>query len=226
MGNSRPLKSDVFHRTHTDGPVVSNGTYNTIIGMVLCWGFFINLLIVRYINTTSLLQVSPVIFMIGYFASCFLGVYLYNSSKDPSISFLGYNFVVVPIGVVLNIGLSRYDPNLVIEAIRVTALVTVTMMVLGTLFPDFFQRIHMALLMALLAVIVIELIQVLVLRMERTWADWVVVTVFCGYIGYDWGRANRIPKTLDNAIDSAAAIYMDIINIFVRILGILERRRK
>lgn len=45
-------------------------------------------------------------------------------------------------------------------------------------------------------------------------------------IGYDWGRANRIPKTTDNAIDSAAAIYIDIINLFVRILRIMGRRRR
>ncbi|MBT7579493.1 MAG: hypothetical protein HN633_12065, partial [Candidatus Marinimicrobia bacterium] len=49
--------------------------------------------------------------------------------------------------------------------------------------------------------------------------------IFCGYIGYDWGRANQIPKTLDNAVDSAAALYMDIINLFLRVLRILGRRR-
>jgi FtsH-binding integral membrane protein len=50
-----------------------------------------------------------------------------------------------------------------------------------------------------------------------------VVAIFCGYIGVDWSRANSIPKTLDNAIDSAAALYMDIINLFVRILSIMGR---
>ena len=60
---------------------------------------------------------------------------------------------------------------------------------------------------------------------HREWIDWAVVFIFCGYIGYDWGRANRIPKTVDNAIDSAAALYMDIINLFLRILRILGRRR-
>ncbi|HCA63484.1 MAG TPA: hypothetical protein DEP73_05025, partial [Pseudomonas sp.] len=52
----------------------------------------------------------------------------------------------------------------------------------------------------------------------------IVVLIFCGYVGVDWGRANQIPKTLDNAIDSAAALYMDIINLFLRILRILGRK--
>ena len=108
MGDSDLLKSDVFHRTQADGPVVSDATYNTVIGMVLCWGFFINWLIVQYIDTASLLEIGLVVFLIGYFASCFFGVYLFNTSKDPSISFLGYNFVVVPFGLVLDIVISRY----------------------------------------------------------------------------------------------------------------------
>jgi FtsH-binding integral membrane protein len=60
----------------------------------------------------------------------------------------------------------------------------------------------------------------------RGWIDWAVAAIFCGYIGYDWGRAMRIPKTVDNAVDSAAAVYMDIVNLFARILRILGRRRK
>ena len=31
-----------------------------------------------------------------------------------------------------------------------------------------------------------------------------------GYIGYEWARANSIPKTVDNAIDSAAALYIPV----------------
>jgi len=41
--------------------------------------------------------------------------------------------VVVPFGLVLNIIVSRYNPDLVIEAINVTAVVTVAMMILGAL---------------------------------------------------------------------------------------------
>ena len=54
--------------------------------------------------------------------------------------------------------------------------------------------------------------------------DWIVALLFCGYIGYDWARANAIPNTLDNAIDSAAALYLDIINLFIRLLHIMSRR--
>lgn len=53
------------------------------------------------------------------------------------MSFLGYNLVVVPFGLIVNLVVSRYDSALVYEAIRITALVTLGMMLLGTLFPRF-----------------------------------------------------------------------------------------
>jgi FtsH-binding integral membrane protein len=57
------------------------------------------------------------------------------------------------------------------------------------------------------------------------WRRIAVAAIFCGYIGHVWERANRMPKTVDNAVDSAAAIYMDVLNLFLRILRILGRKR-
>lgn len=219
------LKSDVFQRTGTDTATVSGATYNLVIGLVLCWGFLVNWVIVREVNTAWLANINPWIFFVGYFASCFFGIFLFNKSEEPAISFIGYNFVVVPFGLIVNLVVSRYQPTLVMQAIQVTASVTVVMMVLGTLFPQFFQAIYAGLIVSLLGVLVIELFQIFVLGIHSNWIDWAVAIIFCGYIGYDWGRANQIPKTVDNAIDSAAAIYMDIINLFLRILRILGRRR-
>ena len=219
------LKSDVFKRTYAEGAIVSDATYNLVIGLVLCWGFLINWLIVYYSQPESLIAINIWVFMIGYFASCFFGVYLFNTSTEPAISFIGYNFVVVPFGLVVNLVVSRYDSTLVLQAFQITAAVTIVMMLMGTIFPRFFKAIHSGLVLALLLVVVIELFQIFVLGIHSDWIDWVVVAIFCGYIGYDWGRANQIPQTVDNAIDSAAAIYMDVINLFVRILRILGRRR-
>ena len=49
--------------------------------------------------------------------------------------------------------------------------------------------------------------------------------IFSLYIGYDMYRAQRYPKTADNAVDCAVDIYLDIINLFLRLLRILGRRR-
>jgi FtsH-binding integral membrane protein len=179
---------------------------------------------VRNVTVSVITGIHPVVFFIGYFACCFTGIMIFKKSHSPHISFLGYNLVVVPFGFIINIVVSQYDAALVIDAIQVTGLVTLTMMLLGTLFPAFFQKIVGALTVALIAVIIAELIMILFFKSDPEIIDWIVVVIFCGYIGYDWGRANSIPKTVDNAIDSAAALYMDIIILFLRILRIMGRR--
>jgi len=218
------MEVNVFNRTETADPTISPALYNLVIGLTLCWGFAINWLTVISIDPQSISSINPFIFIIGYFASCFFGMYLFNSSDKPIVSFIGYNFVVVPFGLIVNLIVSRYDASIVSEAIRVTGMVTVAMMCLGSIFPAFFKKIAGALGIALLIVIIVELVEVFVFGIHHGIIDWIVVLIFCGYIGYDWGRANRIPKTVDNAIDCAAALYMDIINLFLRILRILGRK--
>lgn len=217
----------VFDRCEFDcyGTRIGDGVYNLLIGLVLCWGFMVNWLIVKYIPHSSLEGINIWVFLLAYFVSCFFGVYLFKSSEAPLVSFIGYNFVVAPFGAVINLVVYHYDQTIVLQAMKLTGLVTGTMMVLGSLFPVFFQRIASALTISLLLVILWELFDIYILGMHHGIIDWIVVVIFCGYVGLDWGRANRIPKTVDNAIDSAATLYMDIINLFLRILRILGRRR-
>jgi FtsH-binding integral membrane protein len=220
------VANEVFNRTSTDGEIISDGAYNLTIGLVLCWGFMVNWWMVKNIPAQTIAGIPPLMFFLTYLACCFLGVYLFNKSQNPVVSFLGYNLVVIPFGFVINVVVARYSPALVLEAMRITGTVVVGMMVLGSLFPAFFRRIHGALTAALLLVIIVELVDIFFLHKNPGYIDWIVVAIFCGYVGYDWGRANSIPKTVDNAVDSAAALYMDIINLFLRILKILGRRRR
>jgi FtsH-binding integral membrane protein len=214
----------VWKRTEMTGENISDRTYNFVIGLVLCWGFFVNYLMVRYIPTEMLAGIHPIAFLIGYFGSCFLGVFIYAKSDNPVISFLGYNFVVVPFGLMVNMAVSRYSPDLVMNAMAITGAVTGIMMILGTLYPAFFFSIARGLFVALIVVIIVELIAMFIFGYDGSIFDWAVVFIFCGYVGYDWARAQAIPKTMDNAVDSAAALYMDIIILFLRILRLLGRR--
>lgn len=218
------MEVGVFDRTETDDKIISASVYNLVIGLTLMWGFVVNWYMVLTIPAESISEINPIIFFVGYFASCFLGIFLYRNSNKPIVSFIGYNFVVVPFGLIINLVISQYNPDIVLEAIRVTGMVTFVMMLLGSMYPNFFKKIIGGLTIALLCVIVVELIEIFIFNTHHGILDWAVAIIFCGYIGYDWARANAIPKTYDNAIDSAAALYMDIINLFLRILRILGRR--
>ncbi|MGL5396666.1 MAG: Bax inhibitor-1 family protein, partial [Shewanella sp.] len=153
-------ENSVFDRRTTNDTIIGAGLYNLVIGLTLVWGFAVNYAMVSHIDPEAIASVNPWIFFIGYFASCFLGIYLFQSSSSPIVSFVGYNFVVVPFGLIINMVVSQYDPALVTEAIRITGLVTIAMMCLGTLFPAFFQKISGVLTIALLLVIVVELIEI------------------------------------------------------------------
>ena len=129
------METGVFERK-SDGTqaadLIGAVQYNLLIGLVLLWGFGINWLMLNFIPVELIQSINIWIFLLGYFAACFFGVHLFRSSTNPLVSFIGYNFVVVPFGLVINLVVSGYDPALVLEAMRITGLVTFVMMVLGS----------------------------------------------------------------------------------------------
>jgi len=218
------IENTVFDRTGHDNPDLTANAYNALIGLTLFWGFLVNWLMVINIDVAVLQSINPLVFYGGYFASCIAGIMLFTKSSKPFYSFIGYNLVVIPFGTIVAMVLVNYDKAVISEAIRLTGAVTAVMMILGSIFPAFFKGIGRALFFALIAVIIVEMIEVFILGIHHDILDWAVVLIFSGYIGYDWARANSIPRTVDNAIDSAAALYMDIINLFLRLVRILGRK--
>lgn len=63
--------------------------------------------------------------------------------------------------------------------------------IIGSLYPAFFRRIAGGLFIALLAVIVIQLVNMFIFHRSPTWIDWAVILIICGYAGYDWARAGN-----------------------------------
>jgi FtsH-binding integral membrane protein len=218
------MTTSVFERTEVNGDILSDTAYNLAIGLVLCWGFLANWAMVSFIPFEVIANVNKWVFFIGYFACCFLGMYLFTSSDKPAVSFAGYNLVVIPFGFIICMVVGSANSAVVESAITTTGLITLVMMTLGSSYPAFFLSIGRALFMALIAAIIVEMVSIFIFKTHHTIIDYAVALIFSGYIGYDWARANQIPKTMDNAIDSAAALYMDIINLFLRLVRIMSQR--
>jgi len=51
--------------------------------------------------------------------------------------------------------------------------------------------------------------------------DWAGVALFSGFVLFDLNRAMRIPYTMNNAIDAAVEVYLDFINLLLRLLSLL-----
>ncbi len=194
--------------------------YNAIIGGIILYGFILNAIMI-YTCADFFAEMNIWAFLIGYFVLCIIGIVL-STSKSPVLSFLGYNLVVVPIGAVVCVSVPQYDSSAILSAIIATATVIIVMITLSTLRPQFFAGMGRMLFFSLLASIVVEIIFAL-LGYGGDIFNWLFVVIFSLYLGYDWHKAQMYPKTLDNAIDSALDIYLDIINIFIRLLEIFAK---
>lgn len=206
---------------------ISERSFNLIIGGVLLWGFVLNFLMVTFFGaqiTRMVANSNPFIFLIAYIAMVIIGSVLLGKDS-PALSFLGYNLIALPIGVVVCACVTGVPVSVVQSAVLVTAIVTLTFMILATLVPGFFLSMGRALGAGLLVAIVAELVATLIFRSASNVFEWIFVAIFSLYIGYDWARANTCARTVDNAIDLAANLYLDIINLFLRILELMSKNK-
>jgi uncharacterized protein len=197
--------------------------YWTTLGIVLTIGFAINYFMVKTIPAESVLAINPIVLLISYFVCCFGGIYLSKKSDNPVVSFIGYLMVVVPVGVVIIPFVQQYDPAIVEKAVLFTAMLSAGMSVAGAMYPKFFRSIGGILFWALLISIIAEVIM-LFIGYELAIMDWIVAVIFLGLIGYDYAMALEDEPTIDAAVDRAVSLYLDIINLFLRILSILGRK--
>ena len=211
--------------------IISSEMYNLIIGGVLLYGFIVNAIMTAVFGDSILrfVMTNPIVFYIGYFILAITGTLMVRKSDNPVVSFIGYNLMVVPIGMVIAVSVTLYGLigyNMVVAtAFGITAAVTLIMMVISSIFPNVFLKMGQTLGITLLITIVVEAIMLLV-GASLGIIDYIVVAIFCLYVGYDWAKANAIEKTADNAIDSASELYLDIVNLFLRIMRILARANR
>ncbi len=206
----------------TEGREISYTAYNVIIGALLSYGFLLDtFLVIRFSDTMR--RTNPLIFLLIYFAAMIAGSFMIRS-RNAVMGFLGYNLIAIPIGLMLSILLPSYPAELISQAVLITAGISLVMTVASIMFPQFFARIGSTLFISLIVLIIVELVAGL-FGYRGTIFDYLVCALFSLYIGFDWYRANNLYRTASNAISVAANLYLDIINIFLRILSILGKRK-
>ena len=198
---------------------ISSRSYNITLGLVVCYGLMLSGLIGTYCFD-FVAGINPIAFLIAYFAICIAGIAMSTISKNPFISFLGYNLVVLPIGLVLSISFEQYNLETISTAMMLTGVVTAIMIVIASIKSDIFIGMGTTLFISLLVGIIVEVISYICGYQGHIF-DYIFIIIFSLYLGYDWCKAQEYPKTIDNAIDCALDIYLDIINLFVRILSII-----
>lgn len=198
---------------------VSASVYNLIIGATLAYGLILNAVIVMNFSEVFM-RMNPWVLIIGYFVSCIAGIFIANGSDNPVVSFIGYNLVVLPIGALLSVSVPTYYVEDIISAAMVTGIIVSVMTILATVMPNLFVGMGRTLFISLTLGLVAQIIAML-FGYSGNLFNWFFVIIFTLYVGYDWTKAQSYPKTIDNAVDSSLDIYLDIINLFIRLLAIM-----
>ena len=190
----------------TEQPTLDERSYNLVIGGVVLWGLALNALMATWLRE-PILQLNYTAVLIAYFVVSLASTALVYRSDSPVVSFIGFTGLSLAMGLMLTFFVSAYVS-------------------LAGVYPTVFLRMGRSLFIALLIALVVDLLCLFLLHVDFSLIDAAAVLIFAGYLGYDWARAQNYPKTLDNAVDSAADIYVDIVNLFIRLLRLFARSRE
>lgn len=205
---------------------LNQSAYNLTIGGLLLYGFLVNG-IICYLAQDMIYYLSGGmfgLFMLLYFGCAILSVVL-SSSQSAVVNFIGYNLLVLPIGVLLSLTVPGFSFQTIQSALIGTGVFVVLMVAASWAKPEFFLSLGATLRVALIVTLIAEIVLSL-FGLAGNYFDYIVVAIFSLYLGFDWARANSCPPTLRNAILSATQIYLDIINIFLRLLMIFGRNSR
>jgi len=172
-----------------------------------------------YVNS-----LNPFILLIGYVILSIISSIMLAKTRSVAVAATAFLILSFSTGLMLTAFIQYYTTSTVTYAFFGTAAILAIMILASTLNPDFFLSIGRALMVALMAAIFVDIIISFFFRGFTTVIDYAVVVIFAGFIGFDWARAQMYPKNLLNAIGAAADIYLDLINIFMRLLRIFGKK--
>lgn len=207
--------------THEKKERLTARAYNISIGLILLWGFIINAVMCVFAGGYfgNMMVKHPILFIIAYFVLAFTGIVICEDQEEVVGKFCGYNILVFAVGTLLAACVPQFSAISIVNACVITVIVTLVMIAVSTIKPEVFLSMGETLFICLLSAVITEFTMLLFgIFMPTIW-DLAIVLLFCGYIGYDWASAQKKEKTLENAVCSCTKLYLDIINIFVRLLG-------
>ena len=219
--------SKVKYESASEGTGISTSVYNLIMGGMILYGIIIN--IVMCMTCTKLaLSINPIVLFVGYLVLVIAGTFMVHRSRSTAVRFVGYNMIVVPMGLILSVVVQAYggvSSAVVMQAFLYTGIITGIMILLSIAFPKFFSKIGGMLFGCLIGMIIAYII-VWILHIDTIIIAYFGAVLFSLYIGYDVWRSQQVPHTVGNAVASACEIYVDIVNLFLRLLEILGHSSK
>lgn len=210
-------------------PQVSVRVYNLVLAGLILLGFVVMGAGVNLVATPAFqlwMYDNILLYLVGTLAGTIAGILLMSSAvKRQSVarSLVGYALFTCTFGLMTSIAVMNYDLPTINAAFTATAGITAVFGILGVAFPRVFQRMSGGLVVALFALMLVQIVMAFA-GVDQTWLDLAVIVVFCGFIGYDMHQAAVAEPTLPNAVFMACNLFLDIMNVFIRLLDIFNNR--
>lgn len=201
--------------------------YNCLTMGLVAAGFFVIAVIYQMASDNIIESYVGVDYILFVIALCVISIVsiivmaIGKSIQNPVISGIAYAVFCVSIGIPVAFALTACELPVITSAFFITFGLSVVFTIAGFVFPDFFSKITRICFTVLIAIIVSEII-FMILGISQTVTDYVVIIIFCCLLGFDaYAMANDEPTT-SNAFYHASQIFLDLMNIFIRVLSIIK----
>lgn len=204
------------------GNLVSRSTFNLYLCVLVCLtfgvfftvGFSVDPLLLSNIGTIGLVAIT----LIGVFLSCAMC----QMKGNTPIQLIGLMMLPIIMGVISSPWLATANTDILYEAALTTGMAASIMFMLSVTFPDFFMKIRGILFGALIALVLVGIASIFFFDMNMTVYHLCSLVIFLGFLGYDFVLARNTEPTLSNAIILSSSLFIDLLNIFRSIYGLIE----
>jgi len=200
---------------------ISASIFNAIMGLTTIVGLFV------FGYVAELMLGAKITWWTGLalIAGAFVGVYL-SVGPNIGIKFVGLGLMAGCLGAISGPYIGQYEMGSVSNIAFVTAAITIALGAAGTFYPKSLENWGSALFVALIGLIVVQFfggfLSVVGINTGglHTLLDWAGVLIFSLYIIYDFNRAQFVPKTVEQGVSVGIAVFLDVVNLFLRLLSI------
>lgn len=224
------LKSEVWDRTDDTGNL-SKATYSSLLGLFVAAGIAVcaafSLISRNWVIANGWVVLG---FCLAVLASAITGIIVANKSDSPAISGIGYLLVAGPFGLLLGPVVAQYTTTSVLRVLLLTVLLAGILGIIGAVTPKDLSS-WANYLLGGLVLLFVGFVGVPFLGAfgvpiggAMTAMDWIGIVLFGAFVIFEMNRAMRIAYTVDNAVDAALAVFLDMLNIFIRMLSLFGIR--
>lgn len=198
--------------------LISRRKFNILMSGTLLWGFVIDLNIIIHFQET-VAAINPIALIVIYLIVAFGSVHVGKKSDNPLVSFAAFSALATVMGMLLAVVIMDYTGTEVMRAFLHTAAVCTVVGLLSSIFPNLFLRLGKGLFAVFISIFVMEIAAIFIIGSVPDFVTLAMILVFAGYFGYDLVKSQNCLPTVDNAVDSAMDIYVDVILLFLEILA-------